>query len=101
MNDTEEAELVNFEVQCSKVGNARSRKDVLAVVQQALRAKGKDVLVTGDWWESLKHRHPEITLRSAEPLAYAIQDQSAVCVPSAERGYNVCKIKPKRHFTVV
>ena len=36
-----------------------------------MRAKGKDVLVTGDWWESFKHRHPEITLHSAEPLAYA------------------------------
>ena len=71
LNDTEEAELVNFVVQCSKVGYARSRKDVLALVQQALRAKGKDVLVTGGWWESFKHRHPEITLRSAEPLAYA------------------------------
>lgn len=43
------------------------RKEVLALVQAALKGKGKEVVLSGGWWE----RHPKITLRSAEPLSYA------------------------------
>ena len=71
LTDAEEAELVNFLVECAKVGYARSRKDVLSLVQMVVKTKGKDVVLSGGWWQSFKKRHPEITLRSAEPLAYA------------------------------
>ena len=67
----EEAELVNFLLESSKVGYARSKKEVLGLVQAALKAKGQEVVVSGGWFESFKRRHPKITLRSAEPLAYA------------------------------
>ena len=53
------------------MGYARSRKEVLALVQAVLKNKGKEVVLSGGWWESFKKRHPKITLRSAEPLAYA------------------------------
>lgn len=71
LTDAEEAELVNFIVECAKLGYARSRKDVLALVQEVVRSKGKEAVVTGGWWESFKRRHPNITLRSAESLTYA------------------------------
>ena len=71
LTDAEEAELVNFIVECAKLGYARSRKDVLALVQEVVRSKGKEAVVTGGWWESFKGRHPNITLHSAESLTYA------------------------------
>lgn len=71
LTDVEQAELVNFLIECARVGYARSRKDVLSLVQMVLKAKGKDVILSGGWWQSFKKRHLEITLRSAEPLAYA------------------------------
>ena len=71
LTDREEAELVNFVVECAKVGYARSRKDVLVLVQEVIRAKGNDDVVSGGWWESFKRRHPKITLRAAEPLSYS------------------------------
>ena len=71
LSDTEEAELVNVLAECSKVGYARSKKEVLALVQSTMKLKGREVPVSGGWWESFKRRHPQMTLRTAEPLAYA------------------------------
>ena len=71
LTDLEEAELVNFIVESARMGYARSRKEILALVQAALKNKGKEVVLSGDWWKSIKKRHPKITLQSAEPLTYA------------------------------
>ena len=71
LTGTEEAELVNFITESAKVGYSRSRKEILALVQAALKLKGREIVLSGGWWESFKGRHPKITLRSAEPLAYA------------------------------
>ena len=71
LSGLEEAELVNFLKQSSKVGYAGSKADVLAVVQRTVNEKGKsNIRVSSGWWESFKRRHPKVTLRSAEPLAY-------------------------------
>ena len=69
LTDVEENELVNFLVGCSKVGYSRSRKQVIALVQRIVDAKGKQVTVTQGWWVSFRKRHPEIALRVSEPLA--------------------------------
>ncbi len=71
LSDIEEAELVNFIVESSKIGYAHSKKQLLALVQETLKAKGRDVVVSSEWFESFKRRHPKITLCTAEPLAYA------------------------------
>ncbi len=74
LNDQEEKELVRFLLGCAKIGFARSRQDVLAIVRATVAKKqGKDpdeVCVTTGWWNSFRKRHPKLTLRSASRLAY-------------------------------
>lgn len=69
LSDSEEGELVNFLVGCSKVGYPRSRKEVMALAQRIVKEKGIEVSVSSGWWESFRKRHPEISLRAPEPLA--------------------------------
>ena len=72
LTDEEEAELVHFLVESSKVGYARTKKDVLAIVDRIVEAKGlKNSRVTHGWWDSFRKRHPHLTLRTAEKLSYA------------------------------
>ena len=71
LTDEEESRLADFLIGCSTIGYAKSRKDVLAIVQQILDARNAGVMVTKGWWASYQRRHPNLTLRHAEPLAYA------------------------------
>jgi hypothetical protein len=72
LTDPEEKALANIIVGCAFIGFAKSRQDILAIVQRILQTKGvTSAPVTHGWWYSFKKRHPHITLRQAEPLAYA------------------------------
>ena len=71
LSDGEEAKLVEFLAGCATVGYAKSRKEVQAIVQQIVSLRDPHIEITKGWWDSFKHRHPEITLRQAEPLSYA------------------------------
>ena len=66
LNDQEEKQLVNFLIGCAKLGYAKSRKEVLVVVQSVIAKKqGKDpeeISVTSGWWNSFRKRHPHLTL---------------------------------------
>ena len=70
LTDKEESRLAKFLIGCAPIGFAKSRKDILAIVQQILHAKGVPTQVTYGWWDSFQKRHPELTLRHAEPLSY-------------------------------
>ena len=70
LNDQEESELVNFLCCCTEIGYARTRLQVLALVQQVIKDKGLDVKVTSGWWDSFRRRHPEVKLQTAECVAY-------------------------------
>lgn len=67
---SEEEELVSFLVRCAKIGYPRSRKQVLAIAQQTLRAKGIDKELSSGWWDRFRQRHRNITLRSSAPLSH-------------------------------
>ena len=71
LTDEEEASLVEFLTGSASIGYAKSRKDVLAIAQQILSARKSDVEITKGWWDSFRRRHPEVSLRHAEPLSYA------------------------------
>jgi hypothetical protein len=74
LTDSEEKALSNFIIGCASVGYAKSKKDILVIVKTILAAKDVDnapEYVSNGWWDSFRRRHPEITLRHAEPLAYA------------------------------
>ena len=80
--DTEEQELVHFIKECARVGYAKTRKQIISIVELALKAKrGPDTSITPGWWYSFRDRHPELIIRTAEKLAYArtvAQDQSVL-----------------------
>ena len=67
----EEEELVVFLTRCASIGYAKSRKEVLALVQCVLESRGIQKSVTNGWWESFRRRHPGLTLRTAVPLSLA------------------------------
>ena len=67
----EEEELEEFLVGCASVGFARSRQQVLQLVQEVVNRKEYNVQVSHGWWESFRRRHPNLSLRTASPLSYA------------------------------
>ncbi len=71
LSDEEEDQLVRFILGASSMGYARTKKEVLAIVDTVLATKGIFVTVSNGWFESFKVRHPCLSLRSAEKLSYA------------------------------
>ena len=67
---TEEAELVQFLTKCASMGFARSKKQIFAIVDRALELKGRTVKASNGWWQSFRKRHPNMILRTSEPLSY-------------------------------
>ena len=80
LSPEEENELAKFVMHCAKIGYARTRKQVLAIVEAAVQKKrGPTATVSPGWWYSFLSRHSELTMRTAENLAYAravAQDQT-------------------------
>ena len=54
LSDVEEEELVQFLLGCSSIGFAKSRKQILAIIQSVVHQKGINVTVTNGWWDSLE-----------------------------------------------
>ena len=67
----EEEELVNFICGCASMGYAKTKKDILTVVEEIGASKGRQVHVSNGWWEAFKQRHPYLALRTVEKLSYA------------------------------
>ena len=70
LSDLEEEELVSFLIGSASIGFARTRKQVLTIVQTVVAKKGVNAVVSHGWWESFKRRHSNITIRTAEHLSY-------------------------------
>ena len=69
LSDDEEEELTRFLEGTASMGYAKSKKEVLAIVEEIVFLKGKDVEVSNGWWEIYKRRHRSLSLRSAEKLS--------------------------------
>ena len=67
----EEDELVHFLVECARFGFPRTRKQVIAIAQSVASQRHSGVEVSSGWWQSFRHRHPEIVLRNPEALSRA------------------------------
>ena len=71
LSDREEAELVRFLLGCARVGYAHTRKQIVAIVQSYLQyKKGLAVNLSNGWWQKFRLRNKELTVRTAERLAY-------------------------------
>ena len=64
----EEKELVDFLIYCSKMGYGKTRKEVLEIVETAVRRKGMTVEhhISQGWWCHFRERWPELTLRKGD-----------------------------------
>ena len=62
LTDQEEEELANFICGCASMGYAKTKKDILAIVEEIVASKGRQVHVSNGWWEAFKQRHPYLTL---------------------------------------
>ena len=71
LSSEEEEELCQFLRSCVEIGFAKTRKQVICLVQQVVNKKGLKVKVSSGWWESFLRRHKEFSLRSAERLSHA------------------------------
>ena len=71
LSDEEETHLVHFLCRVASLGYAKTKKEVMAIVEEIVAGKGKEVHVSNGWWESFRKRHPIVALRSAKKLSYA------------------------------
>ena len=69
----EEKKLVEFLIGCASIGYAKSMREVLTIAERIvhLHDDKKDIHLSKGWWDKFCKRHPEISLRRAEPLSYA------------------------------
>ena len=65
----EEHELVDFLLEVTSVGFPRTRKDILAIVQNIVSSRKSGIMVTMGWMDHFIQRHPEVALRTAIPLS--------------------------------
>lgn len=72
LDDEEEDELVKFLIGAASIGYPKTVREVKAIVGAIVaRKQGLEAAtVSQGWWEKFRRRHPELSLRSAEPLAY-------------------------------
>ena len=73
MTSDEEKELAGFLIDVSKMGHGKTKQEVLLIVQKAVEKKGKmtDHFNGEGWWTGFTQRHPELALRTADPLSYS------------------------------
>ena len=73
----EEEGLVNFICGCASMVYAKTKKDILTVVEEIVASKGyRQVNVSNGWWKAFKQRHLYLTLRTVEKLSYACAVES-------------------------
>ena len=71
LSDQQEECLVQFLIGCASIGYAKSRMEVLTLMNQVYKSRGIDRQVTNGWWESFCKRHPNVTLKAAPSLSKA------------------------------
>ena len=69
LTSEEEEELANFLCRTALVGHARTRKEVLAIVNRILSSRGNNKEVSPGWWAAFLARHPKLSLRTPATLS--------------------------------
>ena len=69
----EEDELATFLIEVCKMGHGKTKQEVLLIVQKTLKKKRRltEHFNGEGWWTRFTKRHPEITLRTPDPLSYS------------------------------
>ena len=71
LSSDEESELVEFLKTSAKIGFGKTKKEIFSIVQLSLKKKCVSVEnFNGEsWWNRFTQRHPNLTLRSSDPLS--------------------------------
>ena len=73
LSNEEEKELSTFLNDVCKMGHGKTKQEVLFLVKKVLDKKERSVQsFNGEgWWNKFMQRHPELSLRTADPLSYS------------------------------
>ena len=77
----EEEEIVSFLIRSAQIGYPHTCHQVMGLVQEVVKGKGIEAMISDGWWEQFKKCHPSITLREAASLSYArvmVSDQECL-----------------------
>ena len=66
----EEKQLVEFLVNCCKMGYGKTRGEVLKIVEAIMKKKGRKHISQG-WWCRFRDRWPQLNLRRGDPFSIA------------------------------
>ena len=58
LSDDEEEELVKFLCQSARMGYAKTKREILSIVEAIIASKGNAVHISNGWWEGFRKRHP-------------------------------------------
>jgi len=89
LTSSEEQELYDYLVTCSKIGYPKRRDDVIGIVRKTLQNKKNDletIKFNGKgWWLRFMQRWPQLALRKGDALA-----QPRACAVSKQNECSVC-----------
>ena len=76
LTSEEEQELGTYLKHCSKVGYGKTRRDVLAIVQNVAADKGvlRQSQVSSGWWRRFLERQKDLSLRQGDSTAHVRMD---------------------------
>ena len=69
LSSFEEQDLVQFLLSSARIGCARTRIEVISIVERMLSYRGGKESVTVGWWDKFSKRHPELALRTPATLS--------------------------------
>ena len=89
----EENELASFLTKACKMGQGKTKQEVLYIVKRIVEKKHCDkesFSFSGEgWWQGFMKRHRELSLRCSDPLSYC--RSNAVCKESLESYFTLLK----------
>ena len=71
LTEEEERELAEFFIQVARLGYGKTKQEVLDILRKTLEKKKVNTSkFNGEgWWIRFKERHPQLSLRTADPLS--------------------------------
>ena len=73
LTQEEEKQLVEFLVNCCKMGYGKTRGEVLKIVEAIMKKKGRkhEGRISQGWWCRFRDRWPQLSLRKGDPFSIA------------------------------
>ena len=80
LTQEEEKQLVEFLVNCCKMGYGKTRGEVLKIVEAIMKKKGRkhEGRISQGWWCRFRYRWPQLSLRKGDP--FSIAREKIICL---------------------